>query len=147
MISATGGTNFRRSSERPGLSKEPSSGEFFLLRNGAGPAQDLMEGTLKLENLTDGVSASAFDAVIATAEPGVSCWEGGISDSDRWYHILEGALDIILDGVTHGLVAGDSLYLESMVSHIWRNPGSEIARALVLSSSPSMKTGPAGTPI
>jgi mannose-6-phosphate isomerase-like protein (cupin superfamily) len=147
MNPATDGANFRRSWGRPEADNESSSGEFFLLRNGTGPAQDLMEGTLKLENLTHGASASAFDAIVATAEPGVSCWEGKVSGSDRWYHILEGTLDIIIHGVTHRLVAGDSLYLESMVSHIWRNPGSETARALVLSSSPSIKTGQAGAPI
>ena len=145
MIPATDGTNFRLSNEQARPNNGFPSGEFFLLRNGTGPAQDLMESTLRLENLAPEASASAFDAVVATAEPGVSCWEGDASGSDRWYHILEGTLDIIINTDTHRLVAGDSLYLESVTSYIWRNPGNERTKFLVLSSSPSIETEQAET--
>ncbi len=137
MIFATDGANFRRSDKRSGLGKKSSSRECFLLQSGTGPAQDLMESTLRLENLTPEASASAFDAVVATAEPGVSCWEGDASGSDRWYHILEGTLDIIINAVTQRLAEGDSLYLESVTSYIWRNPGKEKTKVLIL----SLKTG------
>lgn len=142
MDSAIGANNshFSNESTRPNEKSSPS-GEYFLLRGGAGPVYSLMKGTLKLEDLTHGARCNTFDAMVATAEPGVSCWEGKVSGGGKWYHILEGALEVIVNDVSHILAQGDSLYLESTAPHIWRNPGNGTARALVLSSPPAAVPG------
>jgi uncharacterized cupin superfamily protein len=132
-----GNGNFQRCTERT-KSSGASSGDFFLIRHGSGLSQNLMDGTLKIEGLTGGADfGSGFDAVVVTAKPGVSCWEGKVSDGDKWYFILEGSLEIIVDSVARTLSEGDSIYLESSDSHIWRNPNEKTARALVLSTSDS----------
>ena len=121
--------------------KQPS---FILQRNGECPVHSLMEGSLMLENLTHGAVFNNLEALVATADPGVSCWEGKIHEGGKWYHILEGTLEVVADDGTHVLDEGDSIYLESCVPHIWRNPGATTAKALVLSSPPSAtfdKTG------
>ncbi len=110
-------------------------GEYFVLRNGSAPVLDLMDGALTLENRTCGGSSGGLEAVIITAEPGVSCWEGKSSDGDKCYYMMEGSLEVIVGDEPHLLTEGDSLSLNSKVSHIWRNPGDNTARALVISSS------------
>ena len=52
--------------------KQPS---FILQRNGECPVHSLMEGSLMLENLTHGAVFNNLEALVATADPGVSCWE------------------------------------------------------------------------
>jgi len=115
---------------------------FFLLRNGKGPVHDTMEGFLKLEHLTSGAGFNKLEAVVATAEPGFSCWEGKACDGGKWYHMLEGTLEIIANEASHILAEGDSIYINSGMTHIWRNPGETTAKALVVSLEPSTMPGP-----
>ena len=111
------------------------SGEYYVLRNGSAPVLDLMDGALKLENRTCAENSGSFAAVIITAEPGVSCWEGISSDGDKCYYMMEGSLEIIVGDDRRLLAEGDSLSLNSKFPHIWRNPGDDRAKALVISSS------------
>jgi uncharacterized cupin superfamily protein len=106
-----------------------------------------MDGALTLENRTCGQDSGGLTAVIVTAEPGVSCWEGKSSDGDKCYYIIEGTLEIIVGDKPHRLSEGDSLSLDSGASHIWRNPGDIAARALVVSSStaPASERGDIGS--
>ena len=90
-----------------------------------------------METLTDSSCASQLAAAVATADPGMSCWERAGLGEDRWYYVLEGELEVRVGEVSHLLTAGDSIYLEASNSHIWRNPGSKRAKALVLSSPPN----------
>ncbi len=110
-------------------------GEYFILRNGSAPALDLMDGALILEDRTCGGNSGGLEAVIATAKPGFSCWEGKSSDGDKCYYIVEGTLEVIVGDKPHLLSEGDSLSLDSGIPHIWRNPGADTTRVLVLSSS------------
>jgi len=144
MIPSRNSNSFSFESNQPKMSGRSRGAESFLLRNGSAPVHNLMEGTLKLENLTHGAGSDGIEAVVMTAEPGVSCWEGKLSDAGKWYHILEGTLEIIANDVSHVLGEGDSLYLDSAIPHIWRNPGDRAARALVISSSPTISANQAG---
>ncbi|WP_341358863.1 XRE family transcriptional regulator [Georgenia sp. M64] len=40
-------------------------------------------------------------------------------------HVLEGRLDVVLDGVRHELGAGDTITYDCSRSHWWANPGDE----------------------
>ena len=137
MTSTSYGSGFRSPIEPTEEQKKSSSGDYALLRNGTGPVRTLMEGTLKFENLACGESSNSLQAIVATAEPGVSCWEGKTSDGGKWYHILEGTLEVFANNTSHILFEGDSLYLESTIPHIWRNSGKSATRVLVLSSASS----------
>jgi uncharacterized cupin superfamily protein len=92
-----------------------------------------MGGSLKIEDLAGGAASNSLAASVATAEPGVSCWEGKTDDGGKWYHILEGALELVANSTSHILREGDSLYLEATIPHIWRNSGDRTAKFLVLS--------------
>jgi len=118
--------------------------QYYLRRNGMGSVDDLMDGGLKLESLSHGLNSCGLEVVAITAEPGVSCWEGKVDGRSKWYHILEGKLEVIANDVAHILDEGDSIYLESTVSHIWRNSGKKTARALVLTSPLTVASGQAG---
>ncbi len=109
---------------------------FYLLRNGKGPVQNIVEGSLTLEELTPEDDSGKLVAVILTAQPGFSCWEGKACGV-KWYHILEGSIEVVANDVKHTLEEGDSIYLEPDISHIWRNPGETTAKALALSSPAS----------
>jgi hypothetical protein len=114
--------------------EDSSFGDYALLRNGTGPVRNIMEGALKLEDLACGESSNSLQALVATAEPGFSCWEGKTSDGGKWYHILEGTLEVFAHNASHVLSEGDSIYVESTTPHIWRNPGRRTAKVLMLSS-------------
>lgn len=42
--------------------------------------------------------------------------------------VLEGTLEISLDGMTHVLGEGDSLYIKPHTSHVMKNPGERVCR-------------------
>lgn len=133
MDSAISGSKYQCRSEQTRRVNPSSPGEYFLIRRGSGRVQNLMEGTLKLEDLTYGARSNTLDAVVVTAESGTSCWEGKPSASGKWYHILEGKLEVVVDPVTYTLAEGDSIYLDSEATHIWRNPRRTTAKFLVVS--------------
>lgn len=122
--------------------RRPWSVQYAVIPKGRGFVQNLMDGELKLESLTHETSAKELEAVVVTAEPGVSCWEGKLTPGGKWYHMLEGTLEILVNEESYLINKGDSLFVETDVSHIWRNPGADTARALVLSTQlPQTKKG------
>ena len=144
MNSEIKNNGFQSPIESGGPEETALSRDYSLLRNGAGPIQNLMDGTLRIEDLTCGASSGSLEAVVATAEPGVSCWEGKATDGGKWYHMLEGTLEVVANNISHILSEGDSLYLESTIPHIWRNSGDRTAKILVLSSPPPMAADQTG---
>ncbi|GAB4348351.1 MAG: hypothetical protein Kow0099_30830 [Candidatus Abyssubacteria bacterium] len=63
-----------------------------------------------------------------------SCWEVKELPEERWYYILEGTLEVFVNEACYLLSEGDSLYLKSDSSHIWRNPANRRTRALVVTA-------------
>ena len=115
----------------------PSRVQCSVVQKGKGFVQDLMDGSLRFEDLTYEANSKSLEAVVATAEPGVSCWEGRIHAGGKWYYILEGKLELVIKNSSYILEEGDSIYVEPADSHIWRNPTDRTAKALVLSSPPA----------
>ncbi|MBI4832843.1 MAG: cupin domain-containing protein [Candidatus Lindowbacteria bacterium] len=105
-----------------------------VVLNGNGVVRDFSEGCLRIEDLTYGAKAKALGATVAIAEPGASCWEATEDAGEKWYYILEGKLEVLVNQTSYFLGEGDSIYLESSVSHVWRNPTGGKTKALVLSS-------------
>jgi uncharacterized cupin superfamily protein len=108
---------------------------FHFVPKGNGFVHDLMGGSLKLEDLTHGANAKELEAVVATAEPGVSCWEREVTSGGKWYYILEGKLEVLVNDTSYVLSEGDCIYLGPTDSHIWRNVTDKPAKALMVSSS------------
>ncbi|MBI5117261.1 cupin domain-containing protein [Candidatus Poribacteria bacterium] len=110
--------------------------ECLVIRNGAAAVLDFSEGCLKVEDLTHGMNARNLEAILATAEPGASSWEATGRVGERWYYILEGKLEVLVNDIAYLLGEGDSIYLDSSASHVWRNPTRRQTKALVLTSPP-----------
>lgn len=111
--------------------------DYQFIPKGSGFIHDLMGGSLKLEELTHEACTKEIEAVVATVEPGVSCWERKLCSGSRWYFILEGKLEILVNDTSYILDEGDSIYLSPIDSHIWRNAAEETARVLMFCSPPS----------
>ncbi len=108
--------------------------ECHVVRNGTAVVKHFADGCMKLEDLTCGANPQRLEAIILNAEPEASCWEARERVEQRWYYILEGKLEVFVNESSHMLSEGDSLYLKSADSHIWRNPTSRRARALVVTA-------------
>lgn len=68
---------------------------------------------------------------------------GGHTDGEYWHegedmgYVLEGELELSLEGETYHLKAGDSFFFRSELKHCYRNPGHEVAKVLWVNTPPS----------
>lgn len=136
--------DFAEGKEKSGLAEmlnnrtdAPSELHYQFIPKGSGFIHDLMDGSLKLEELTHDANTNEIEAVVATVEPGVSCWERKMCSGGKWYFILEGKLEILVNDVSYILDEGDSIYLGPIDSHIWRNAAEDTAKVLMFCSPPS----------
>ncbi len=51
---------------------------------------------------------------------------------EEFIYVLDGTLEIILDGVTYTVKQGDSIHYPSTISHVWRNPLKHVLKFLVV---------------
>jgi DNA-binding transcriptional MerR regulator/mannose-6-phosphate isomerase-like protein (cupin superfamily) len=56
---------------------------------------------------------------------------------EEFLFVLNGQLEISLDGEKHRLETGDSLYFDSTTPHRWRNPGKKETRILWINTPPT----------
>lgn len=54
-----------------------------------------------------------------------------LASEAEFVHVLDGVLEVEVDGVVHRLAAGDSLTFDATSPHRWRNPGT-VSRTKVL---------------
>jgi quercetin dioxygenase-like cupin family protein len=107
-----------------------------VIPKGTGLVHDFMDGDLRFEDLTHGADSEGLEASLVTAEPGVSCWEGNDVAGGKWYFILDGELEVLVNEDSHVLKKEDSIYVGPGSSHIWRNPTDKVTRILMFSSPP-----------
>jgi transcriptional regulator with XRE-family HTH domain len=70
--------------------------------------------------------------------PGSGSGEAYTHEGEEFLHILQGRLDITLNGGTHyQLGQGDSFYFESNVPHRWVNPGKKQTLVLWVNTPPT----------
>ncbi len=118
-------------SGRPSQPNSTENGHLFI-RNGTGLTRT--DGNLKIEDLTHAANSKEMEVAVVTAEPGATCEETEIYLGEKWFYILEGKLEMLVNDITYYLNAGDSIYLESTAAHRWRNAHRGKTRALVFSS-------------
>ncbi len=107
---------------------------YSFIRKGSGLIQNFMNGNLCMETLTHGTSAKTIKAALLTVERGALSDNTEIYLGEKWYYVLEGKLEMLVNEVTYQLEQGDSIYLEPMAVHTWRNASLGKTRALVFSS-------------
>ncbi len=89
---------------------------------------------LQTENLTEGTSAEDLHAEMLTMAPRSFCEETEIFLGEKWFYVLEGKLEMLVNSMSYVLSEGDSIYLESTAAHRLRNIHNGKTKALVLSS-------------
>jgi transcriptional regulator with XRE-family HTH domain len=110
-----------RPGDRPVIRLDP-------LRRGDGVA---------LERLVPNARGALLQGNIHMVAPG-GCSEGTIQhEGEEVGYILEGELDLEVDGVSYHLNGGDSFFFSSMLPHGYRNPGKTTARVVWINSPPT----------
>lgn len=106
---------------RPGTLFDPPP--MKLVRSGEGRLIDL-GGHLMREYLVSGDAQEQLMALLSDIEPG-----GGSGDEPYTLrsaadlvHVLEGRLELTVDGVVYPMAEGDTLTFPPTLAHTWRNP-------------------------
>jgi len=94
------------------------------------PVYDEPEG-VNSEILISGVEDKEIDPVLVTLEPGAKTEEEPYHEGDEFGYVLEGKIELYLDGVRYRLKAGDCFYYRADKKHYVRNPDKK-RRAVIL---------------
>ncbi|MGC8480444.1 MAG: helix-turn-helix domain-containing protein [Acidimicrobiales bacterium] len=112
---------------------------FAIVRQTNRP-QTLMPGTMVTDTLITEVHEPAMTVIETLAGPGGS---GGralysIAADREVCYVLEGTIEINLDGVCHLLERGDAIAFDAKTPHTWRNCSSAEAARLVWMIAPAL---------
>ena len=84
--------------------------------------------------LAAGLVRGKIRAVMATLGPGERSGSGNTIVVERGQmklcYVIQGTIEILYNGRTYRMEAGDSAYLDGGVSHSWANPGAVRARVV-----------------
>jgi len=93
------------------------------------PVYDLPKG-VNIEILMDAVEDKELDAKIVELEPGAQTEQESYHDGDEFGYVIEGSVDIYIDGKRYRANEGDCFYYSGDCVHYMRNPGKEKAKIL-----------------
>jgi transcriptional regulator with XRE-family HTH domain len=118
------------------LFQEPRRQE-MVLREHERPRVAFPGSRLKIEILVPQNPKKAMDARLAILEPG----GGSVGDyrhsGEEFGLVLEGTMELTIDGIHYQLTAGDSFYFPSTKDHRFRNTGSKNAVVVWVNHPPS----------
>lgn len=80
---------------------------------------------------------TAMEPHLFRVAPGRSSGDSYHHEGEEFLYVLRGELEISLDGQSHRLHSGDSMYFDSSTPHRWRNPGKKVAEVLWINTPPS----------
>ena len=108
-----------------------------IIRRGA--RHPVAWGTLGRKALLTPKAFEYLEVVAAEFEPGGSTGDASYThgDSEELLLVLDGSIQVELDGETMSLEAGDSVHYRSSTPHRASNPGPERAEVLYVISPPS----------
>jgi len=93
------------------------------------PVYDLPKG-VTMEILMDAVEDKELDAKIVELEPGAQTDQESYHDGDEFGYVIEGSIDIYIDGKRYRANEGECFYYSGDCVHYMRNPGKEKAKVL-----------------
>ena len=85
------------------------------------PVYDLPDG-VKMEYVMVGVEDKPIDPMIVELEPGAQTEEEGYHEGSEFGFVIEGRVELYLDGVKYKLKKGDSFYYRADKKHYLKNP-------------------------
>ncbi len=94
------------------------------------PVYDLPEG-VKLEYLMVGVEDKPIDPMMLELEPGAVTEEEDYHEGTEFGYIIEGRIELFLDGNKYRLRKGDAFYFKADKKHYIKNPDKK-KKAIVL---------------
>ena len=82
--------------------------------------------------LSGNFSNKGMEAMIVTIPPKKQHGDFFSHPGEEFIYVLDGTLEIVLDGVTYNVKQGDSIHYPSTAEHVWRNPLKNTLRFLVV---------------
>ena len=82
--------------------------------------------------LSGNFSNKNMEAMIVTIPPQKQHGDFFSHPGEEFIYVLDGTLEIVLDGITYNVKQGDSIHYPSTVEHVWRNPLKNTLRFLVV---------------
>ena len=91
-----------------------------------------------IENIVPYGSGHLLQALIITIEPGGSSQGAREHIGEEAGYIIEGEFELILDGISYRLVAGNSFNFRSERPHAYRNPGKRPTKLIWVNTPPTL---------
>ena len=109
-------------------------------KKGQGEPIFFFEDKHQIISLTQGLRDPNFTVFFDTIEEGCSSGDGGmVHTGEEFALILEGALELVIDGERYELEEGDSIVFKASLPHRWRNLHQGKTHVLwVVSPAPSL---------
>lgn len=101
-----------------------------IIASGQGLAQNVL-GDVQTIKLTAKDTNGAFTIVENDNAPGVGIPMHVHENEDEVFRVLEGEMEFIIEGNTHILKAGDTIFLPRQVPHSFKVVGNKNAKAIV----------------
>lgn len=89
----------------------------------------------EFQSLGSGIPGQPFRPMLCTLKPGSSSGDDYLNHpGDDFIHVLQGALEVEMNGDSLRLTEGDSLYCRANTPYRWKNGGNGETRLLVVAS-------------
>jgi transcriptional regulator with XRE-family HTH domain len=118
------------------LFQEPDGGEVVMRRHRR-PRAAFGRSRLRIEILAPPIPNKAMDARLAIVAPGGGSQGDYQHPGEEFGLVLEGALELTVEGKAYQLSEGDSFYFQSRHEHRFFNPGDKDCTILWVNHPPS----------
>jgi len=110
----------------------------IVIRKGERPTIRSRSERATIENIVPYGMGHLLQALIITIEPGGSSQGAREHLGEEAGYIIEGEFELILDGSTYRLSAGDSFNFRSERPHAYRNPGNRPTKLIWVNTPPTL---------
>jgi transcriptional regulator with XRE-family HTH domain len=110
----------------------------IVIRKGERPTIRSKSEFATIENIVPYGMGHLLQALIITIEPGGSSQGAREHLGEEAGYIIEGEFELILDGSTYRLSAGDSFNFRSERPHAYRNPGKRLTKLIWVNTPPTL---------
>ncbi len=121
----------------PALFAARAAGDGMVGRSGERPSTRIDAKGSRLERLVPTGSGHSLEGNLHILAPGAGSAGTLAHDGEEVGFVLIGQLELIVDGGTHRLQAGDSFVFRSELPHSYRNPGRTETRVVWVSTPPT----------
>jgi transcriptional regulator with XRE-family HTH domain len=112
--------------------------EQIVLRKGERPTIQSRSELATIENIVPYGIGHLLQALIITIKPGGSSQGAREHIGEEAGYVIEGEFELILDGKSYRLSAGDSFNFRSERPHAYRNPGKRATKLIWVNTPPTL---------